>query len=234
VGVASVILALALACQTPPTAEERLARGKALLADLEYEQAATELMLAADDESAPEALRLDAHLHAGMAYVVLERRTEARLSFLYVLRRDPDAALPPDTPPKISSFFQLCRDEVLAMQTAAPAAPASASAQPEAEAGAAWLPLALVGAGAGGVALGAGFVAIGALPWLQHQAAAAELAQLQAGAIIDGAEEAQDRQRAAAESWTSWGAASSVVGWAGVTLGVTAAVVGLVWWSVSE
>lgn len=242
------LLALSLPILAPPTPAERLAKGKALLAELEYEDAATELMLLANDASAPQDVRLQAHLLAGTAFVVLDRPTEARLAFQYVLRREPDTTLPPDTAFKIVSFFELCRDEVESMNrlAARPAEPAHAAAPPptppaaepgdEAATTAAppWLPYAVAGSGAALLAAGVALALVGGQPWLQHEAAADQLRTLEGAGETDGAAELQQEQRSAGEAWTSWGLPLAVGGWSAVAVGGLLAGVGLGWGALAE
>jgi hypothetical protein len=154
---AAVLFALALA---NPQVAERISRARAALDALEYEQAATELMLVVGDSEATEEQRFEANVLAGSANRVLGRDMEARLNFRYVLLRDRAFQLPPDTPPKVSSFFELVRGEVEGERPSSEAGTAAAS-EPSAlvvtEApGPPMLPLALLGAGGALVVLGAG------------------------------------------------------------------------------
>jgi hypothetical protein len=121
-----VLLALAIAVASP--AEQHFAKGKQLLADLDYEAAAYELMLAATDASADDATRLQANLYAGIAHRVIGKDSDARLNFRYVLLRAPSTRLPPDTSPKVSLYFDSVRQEIEAERAAAPAPPPGPSA----------------------------------------------------------------------------------------------------------
>lgn len=134
-------LLFALTLQTgDSTAAELLARGEKLLAELEYDAAAAELMRAAAAPDANEAERLKAHLLAGIANRVAGRDTEARLNFRNVLLAAPDTHLPEATSPKVLSFFEAVRQEVDAERASRPnaaitSADASAPAPLKSEAG---------------------------------------------------------------------------------------------------
>jgi hypothetical protein len=120
-----LVFALALALAAP--AEQHLGKGQQLLADLDYEAAAYELMLAATDPAADDATRLQANLLAGIAHRVIGKDTDARLNFRYVLLRAPQTQLPPDTGPKVALYFESVRQEIDAERATTPA-PASAPA----------------------------------------------------------------------------------------------------------
>jgi hypothetical protein len=115
-------LALALILQTAAaadsTAVELLARGEKLLADLEYDAAAAELMRAAAAPDATDAQRVRAHLLAGVANRVAGRDADARLNFRNVLFAAPGTRLPEGTSPKVASFFEAVRQEVEAERAA--------------------------------------------------------------------------------------------------------------------
>jgi hypothetical protein len=126
----AVLVATVLAAQSAPSepVAERIARGEALIEQLEYEEGAQELMLALGDPRSTDDELLKANLLAGIANRVLDRNVEARLNFHYVLTRAPSTQLPPETAPKIATFFELVRREVEAEKVAkvaddAPAAP---------------------------------------------------------------------------------------------------------------
>jgi len=226
---AALPVALSATATRPLSVEEHIRRGQAALADLEYEIAADELMIAASDPAASDEQRLRANLQAGIANRVLGRDVEARLNFHYVLSRQPAAQLPPDTAPKIRSFFELVRQEILdgrssalaaASAPAVPPQPADRSAAPETRAGSmAWL----LGTGGGAtlLVLGAAATAIGSWPYLAHMIARSQL-QEAASAGTDGAklQAEQTRQRAA---WESWGAPTASVGFIAVGLGAALA-----------
>jgi hypothetical protein len=123
-----MLVLLVLLATAGPTVQSRIARGEAALDDLEYEQAADELMLAASDPRATPDQRLKANLLAGVANRIIGRDVEARLNFRHVLQRQPDLRLAEDMPPKVTSFFELVRQEVAAERAAkAPDPRASAS-----------------------------------------------------------------------------------------------------------
>ena len=126
----NVFLAMLIASQAPAAkpVSEHIDAGEASLENLEYGEATQELMLALSDPRATEAELLRANLLAGIANRVLERNVEARLNFHYVLSRAPQTQLPPNTSPKIASFFQLVRREV---EAGKPAAPVEVSTPPE-------------------------------------------------------------------------------------------------------
>jgi hypothetical protein len=105
-----------------PSATELLSRGDALLADLEYEEAAEELMRAASAPDATEDQRMEAHLKAGIAHRIVGRDVEARLNFRTVLLARPDTRLPPGTSPKVLTFFESVREEVVLERQGAPKA----------------------------------------------------------------------------------------------------------------
>lgn len=84
--------------------------------DLEYQVAADTLTAAlagdlTDDE------RMKANLLAGIAQRIIGNDTAARMHFLWVLHRDPNAQLPARAEtqsPKLTTFFELVRAEVVA------------------------------------------------------------------------------------------------------------------------
>lgn len=100
-------------------------RGNALLAsakrserELEYPQAKTILVELFSTPGVSDAALIEGHFLAGAIERVLENDTEARLHFLYVLKRQPDYALADDAPPKVRNFFELVREEVKAEKKA--------------------------------------------------------------------------------------------------------------------
>ncbi len=103
------------------TPETQLAAGQAAYEALEYEAAAFEFMSVMIDPVATDEERLQAHLGAGIANRVLGKDTDARLNFLYVLKRRPTYTLPPDTPPKVQFLFEAVRQEVLGSPVPQPA-----------------------------------------------------------------------------------------------------------------
>lgn len=107
----------------PTSAGELLRRGEKALAELEYEQAAEDLMRAASAADATPAQRHQAHLKAGIANRILGRDVDARLNFRAVLLAAPDTQLPEGTPPKVLSFFESVRQEVLLERQSAPPVP---------------------------------------------------------------------------------------------------------------
>lgn len=108
-----VLLLLAAAPGGPATSSTRqLAAARAAVKDLEYERARDLLQIAIADPASDETTRLEAHLLNGIVQRVLQNDVEARLSFRYVLERQPDAQLPAGASPKVVSFFELVRAEV--------------------------------------------------------------------------------------------------------------------------
>ncbi len=169
--VPGALLLLFFAGSSPEPAA-MLARAAAYEADLEYELALDELRTALEHPAISDEQALDAHLRAGAISRIMDRNVEARAHLLYVLKRRPDLALPARyRSPRVSSFFEVIRDEArsdLDQRPAAPAAPSPApkragpapaapGAEPEAEAeavGPGWLWL------GGGAAAAAGAVAL--------------------------------------------------------------------------
>jgi hypothetical protein len=82
--------------------------------ELEYQQAKLMLVELFAAPGVTEAELVEGHLLAGSIERVLENDTEARLHFLFVLRRKPDHVLADDVPPKVRNFFELVREEVRA------------------------------------------------------------------------------------------------------------------------
>jgi hypothetical protein len=208
-----------------PTVAERIARGRAACDALEFDVAALELGLAARDSRATEAERLEANLWAGAAHRVLGQDTDARLHFLYVLRREPGRPAPADFAPKIADFYALVREEVT-MSTTSPA-PASAPPEPPPPTGPGLPAIGAVG-GSALVLVGSAAVVVGAGPWFAHDAARTAL--LQAAQEGSDGTEAANRQAAARESWESWGGPLVVGGAIAAALGVVAAGVGGALW----
>lgn len=108
-----VWLVLSLVTAESRDVSERLARAEQLKDELEYEAARQELMDVLADPRATEDELLRAHMSAGEIARVMERDVDARMHFLYVLSRRPDVVMPDDRPPKIRTFFELVRQEVL-------------------------------------------------------------------------------------------------------------------------
>jgi hypothetical protein len=119
----------------PPatTATELLVRGEQALADLEYDLAAEELMRAATAPDATDAQRLRAHLLAGTANRVAGKDVDAQINFRYVLSRAPETQLPANSPPKVLSFFEAVRQDLLAQNEAARQAAAQQALQAHGE-----------------------------------------------------------------------------------------------------
>ena len=118
-----LLVALLAVTQAPISAEEQLANARAAYNELEYEQAASEMMFVATRDDATDAQKVEANLYAGMANVIMGREVRARLNFRYVLVRQPETTLPDNTSPKVSSFFTLVKEEVLSEQPAAAPSP---------------------------------------------------------------------------------------------------------------
>jgi hypothetical protein len=125
------LLSLSLVSAAPSVAQ-RIAKGESELHSLDYEAAADDLLAAAADESATDDERLQANLLGGIANRIVGREVEARLNFRYVLLRHPETQLPPDTPPKVTGFFALVKQEIAAERatTTTPASPAPAPPAP--------------------------------------------------------------------------------------------------------
>ena len=218
-----------------PSVAERIARARQALDNLEYESAALELTLAASDPRATDTERVEANLLAGVAERVLGRDTDARLHFLYVLRRAPDTRLPDDVGPKILAFFELVREEVRGDSAPAaaphgetPAPATTLAATPPAGGGLAAAPV-LVSGGVLAAVIGAGLLVVGAQPWFAHAQARAAVAA--AAASGEPAVDAADAQAAARADWEGWGVAVAVGGSIGVALGVAISGTGGVLWA---
>jgi hypothetical protein len=231
---AALLALLPLAATPDPAVAARLAKARSAMDHLEYEAAALELTLVAADPNATEEQRVEANLWAGVAQRVLGNDTDARLHFLYVLRRTPDAQLPSDVGPKIRTLFELVREEATNERRAN--APPTDSPTPEAAAPMlpppAQQPLPWSGVAVGGGALvavgGGALFALGAQPWLAHQSAREELARAAAANVEASA--AADAQRTARADWESWGVALTAGGAAGAALGLALAGVGAALW----
>lgn len=125
------MLAFALLVLAAPPAEG-LARARALMDDLEYEAALDELKAVIVDVRADEDTRVEAYLLGGVAAVIVNRETEARLYFLSALKARPTAELPVPygSPPRIAAFFSLVKNE-LTSPAGVSAARASAASTPD-------------------------------------------------------------------------------------------------------
>ncbi len=99
---------------------ELLERAKKAERELEYPQAKTILVELFSTAGVSEDALIEGHLLAGAIERVLENDTEARLHFLYVLRRRPAYVLAEDAPPKVRNFFELVREELKAEQKPEP------------------------------------------------------------------------------------------------------------------
>lgn len=100
---------------TDTSPQAHLVRGHAFMDDLEYLSAAQEFSVVTTHPDASEAEKQDARLHAGIAHRYMGNDVDARLFFMAVLKRNPQAQLPPgDHPPKLVTFFELVREEATA------------------------------------------------------------------------------------------------------------------------
>jgi hypothetical protein len=214
-----VVLLLFVAA-TEPAAGERITRGRAAYDALDFDVAAIEFSLAARDSLASDEERLEANLWAGAAHRVLGHDTDARLHFIYVLRRAPEHQPPAEFAPKIADFYALVREEI---ETAPrPAAIAPPPVPPPLPA------LATLGSSAL-FAGGAVAVVFGAQPFFAHDDARTRL--LQAAANGDDGSSAADAQVAARTAWESWGGPLVVGGAAAMAVGGVGAVLGGLWWA---
>ena len=124
--------------------------------ELEYQQAKHTLVELFAAPGVSEQDLIEGHLLAGGIERVLENDTEARLHFLYVLRRRPDYVLPDESPPKVRNFFELVREEVRSeLKKAEPVKPAEVAPPVVKETSL----LGPVVAGVGGVVAASGVVA---------------------------------------------------------------------------
>lgn len=94
------------------TPAQDLAEARAAEADLDYQRAKILLVGLLDRKDMSDREQLEAHYLAGQIERILGNDTEARLHFLKVLSNQPEWLLPPDTPPKVRTFFELVRREV--------------------------------------------------------------------------------------------------------------------------
>lgn len=106
-----VLVFLAVAA-TPETVAVKLERAQSAAAALELDVARDVLLDVVTDARATEDELRRAHLLAGEVDRILGKDVDARMHFMWVLQRDPEARLPPDKPPKITAFFELVRGEV--------------------------------------------------------------------------------------------------------------------------
>jgi len=107
------------------TSAEVLVAARAAEAELDYPKARsliTELLARTD--AAPLEV-LEAHVLAGQIERTAGNDDGAREHFLFVLRRDVAWTLPANAPPKVRTFFELVRDDVVA-ESKATVAPAIA------------------------------------------------------------------------------------------------------------
>lgn len=123
--IAATLLSTLLFAAAPQTPGAHLERAQAFENDLEYERAADELLIVITSPDATEEQLIEANLLAGIVKRVLGNNTEARLHFLYVLKRRPETTLDSSRSPKIRTFFDLVREEVGASEVndAPPLAP---------------------------------------------------------------------------------------------------------------
>lgn len=112
--IAVVLLSVLLsgAAAAPMTPRERLDRAAVLEGELEYGIAADELLNVMTDPRSTEEELIDANFFAGVIQRILGNDTQARLHFLYALKRRPSLELPKRYPPKIQTFFLLVREEI--------------------------------------------------------------------------------------------------------------------------
>lgn len=96
----------------------RIASAERAAERLEYDQAVEELQIVVADPQVSDEVKMKAHLLAGSIKRVTGNNAEARLHFMWVLRRNKDAVLvgPNAEAPKVQFFFELIREEVLLAQ----------------------------------------------------------------------------------------------------------------------
>jgi len=107
----SLTILMTAALAAAPVAQE-LADAKAAEADLDYQRAKILLVSLLNRSDLGEQQKLEARFLAGQIERILGNDTEARLHFFSVLTKNPDYPLAADTPPKVSTFFELVREEV--------------------------------------------------------------------------------------------------------------------------
>lgn len=129
----SVPLLLLLLASGAPLVDDRIVRAETMASDLDLEESRGLLLEVIADPQVSDAQLLRAHLLAGEVDRILGRDVDARMHFFWVLSRDPRARLPEGRPPKVTTFFELVRAEVLASrrneEPAAPGPPPSPAVQ---------------------------------------------------------------------------------------------------------
>ncbi len=206
-------------------ADAALQRADAHVQNLDYELAREELLelLEHNDELTP-AQRRDAHMMAGTVARILNRDTESRMHYAAALEADPEASLPPGQPPKITTFFDLVKQERAARAPLpAPAPEVAPPPAPPPAAPASTPHLLYLGAVAGGVAaagLGAAVLGVGLLPLAQYGLAKTALDDKVSQRDASGVRDLYTQQDNAASSFETWGLPLVVVGAATVGLGV--------------
>ena len=81
--------------------------------ELQYDLAAERLLEAIADGRATGEELIEANLRAGIINRIIDNDVDARLHFNYVLQRAPETKLPAGLAPKITTFFELIRREIL-------------------------------------------------------------------------------------------------------------------------
>ncbi|MFH1812169.1 MAG: hypothetical protein ABIJ09_25760 [Pseudomonadota bacterium] len=104
-------------------------------ADFEIERALELWLAVIADDSITDGERFEANLRAGHLARTLERDAQARMHYLYVLRRSPTFQLPVETGPKLRGFFELVRQEVVREPPPGAAAPTETEPGHDAEQG---------------------------------------------------------------------------------------------------
>jgi hypothetical protein len=115
-----ILFAISAVAQTKESAHEHeYQKAEQAYQDMEYTLANTILLgIIATPTATPEE-RVKTHLLNGTILRIMGNDVEARLSFVYILRKNPEAQLPAETAPKVRNFFELVRQEILATGAAA-------------------------------------------------------------------------------------------------------------------
>lgn len=182
------LLALGFATSVRAAPQDAAAEARAAEEALDYDIATDLWMTVISDPATDDELKLEAHLRAGLLQRIRGNDTAARLHFRYVLARDPDHQLPPDTTPKVTGFFELVREEVRmeqrALRNRPPSYDAGARAAPTEEPELPLLAWIAVGTGAvllvGGLGAAGGGAAFGGLALDAHDRAEGEPVQVAA------------------------------------------------------
>lgn len=113
IALSATLLFSAFASAQDKTVRAKIDEARELESELQYDVAAERLLEVIADGRATDEELMEANLRAGIVNRIIDNDVDARLHFNYVLQRAPDTKLPAGLAPKITTFFELIRREIL-------------------------------------------------------------------------------------------------------------------------